>query len=94
MLLTGARHEQESQLAELLAGYTQFCDFDARELRLIEGLRALRMIHYAGWLALRWTDPAFPKYFPWFNSESYWLEHVGELEQQCLMMEEPPLRWL
>ncbi len=94
MLLTGSRHEQESQLAELLDGYTLFCDFDVRELVLIDGLRALRMIHYAGWLATRWTDPAFPKYFPWFNSESYWLQHVAELEQQCSLMDAPPLRWL
>ena len=94
MLLTGSRHEQESQLSELLDGYTMFCDFDARELRLIEGLRSLRMIHYAGWLAMRWNDPAFPKYFPWFNTESYWQQHVAELEQQCRLMDEPPLRWL
>lgn len=94
MLLTGSRHEQESQLSELLDGYTMFCDFDARELRLIEGLRSLRMIHYAGWLAMRWTDPAFPKYFPWFNTDSYWQQHVAELEQQCRLMDEPPLRWL
>jgi Ser/Thr protein kinase RdoA (MazF antagonist) len=94
MLLTGSRHEQESQLSELLDGYTMFCDFDARELRLIEGLRSLRMIHYAGWLAMRWNDPAFPKYFPWFNTDSYWQQHVAELEQQCRLMDEPPLRWL
>lgn len=94
MLLTGTRHEQESQLSELLAGYTEFCDFDRRELVLIEGLRTLRMIHYAGWLAVRWSDPAFPKYFPWFNTDAYWLQHVSELEQQCLLMDEAPLRWL
>lgn len=94
MLLTGTRHEQESQLSELLDGYTLFCDFDVRELRLIDGLRSLRMIHYAGWLAMRWIDPAFPKYFPWFNSNGYWQQHVAELEQQCRLMDEPPLRWL
>ena len=50
MLLTGTRHEQEIQLAELLDGYALFCEFDSRELVLIEALRALRMVHYAGWL--------------------------------------------
>jgi Ser/Thr protein kinase RdoA (MazF antagonist) len=94
MLLTGTRHEQEMQLAELLDGYTMFCEFDSRELMLIEALRALRMVHYAGWLASRWTDPAFLRYFPWFNTDDYWQEHVADLEAQNQLLDEPPLRWL
>lgn len=94
MLLSGSRHEQELQLAELLDGYRMFCDFDTRELALVEALRSLRMIHYAGWLANRWSDPAFPRYFPWFNTESYWQQHVAELEEQGVLLEEPPLRQL
>ena len=34
---------------------------------LFEGLRTLRLIHYAAWLARRWHDPAFPRAFPWFD---------------------------
>lgn len=94
MLLSGSRHEQELQLAELLDGYETFCDFDTRELALVEPLRALRMAHYAGWLAQRWEDPAFPRAFPWFNTDAYWTEHVGELEQQAALLAEPPLRRL
>lgn len=92
MLLTGTPQEQAPQLAELLDGYTQFCDFDNRELSVIEALRSLRMVHYAGWLASRWSDPAFPRYFPWFNSERYWQQHISELEEQSLRMAAPPLR--
>lgn len=92
MLLTGSRHEQELQISEVLDGYQSFCDFDRRELGLIEALRSLRMIHYAGWLALRWDDPAFPAAFPWFDTPAYWQEHVGELEMQVERMGEPPLR--
>lgn len=50
MLLTGTRHEQEIQLAEPLDGYAMFCEFDSRDLVLIDALCALRMVHYAGWL--------------------------------------------
>ncbi len=92
MLLSGSRPEQELQLAELLDGYEMFCDFDRRELALIETLRSLRMVHYAGWLASRWTDPAFPRFFPWFNTEHYWREHIAELEEQLVLLAEPPLR--
>jgi len=94
MLLCGNQREQERQLAELLEGYNTFFDFDSRQLALIEALRSLRMIHYAGWLAARWTDPAFPRYFPWFNTGSYWQAHIGELEEQSRRMDEEPLRLL
>lgn len=94
MLLCGSRHEQASQLAELLEGYETFSHFDNRELAFIEPLRALRMVHYAGWLAVRWHDPAFPMHFPWFNTENYWLQHVAELEEQSRLLDEPALRRL
>jgi Ser/Thr protein kinase RdoA (MazF antagonist) len=92
MLLCGPRIEQERQLGVLLEGYQTFCDFDSRQLQLIEGLRSLRMVQYAGWLAARWDDPAFPRYFPWFNTPAYWQEHVAELQEQCLRLDEEPLR--
>jgi Ser/Thr protein kinase RdoA (MazF antagonist) len=94
MLLAGARHEQELQLGELLDGYEMFCEFDTRELALVEALRTLRMVHYAGWLARRWDDPAFPRHFPWFNTAQYWETHVAELEEQRVLLAEPPLRRL
>lgn len=94
MLLSGERHEQELQLAELLDGYQTFCDFEPHELSLIEALRALRMVHYAGWLAGRWGDPAFPAAFPWFGTPAWWQEHVACLEAQVERMDEPPLRLL
>jgi Ser/Thr protein kinase RdoA (MazF antagonist) len=79
------------QLADVLRGYREFHDFDRRELRLIEALRTLRMIHYAGWLAVRWGDPAFPASFPWFNTQRYWQDQVLALREQCAVMDEPPL---
>jgi Ser/Thr protein kinase RdoA (MazF antagonist) len=46
--------------------------FDDQSLRLIEPLRALRMIHFAAWIAKRWSDPAFPRAFPHFNTPESW----------------------
>lgn len=94
MLLAGSRHERELQLGELLDGYETFCSFDNRELAFIEPLRALRMVHYAGWLAARWHDPAFPMHFPWFNTDGYWQQHVAELEEQRRLLDEGILRRL
>ena len=91
MLLSGDRHDQTRQLADVLAGYEDFKAFDTRELHLVEALRTLRLIHYAGWLARRWDDPAFPAAFPWFNTARYWQDRVLELREQIALMDEPPL---
>ena len=91
MLLSGERAEMESQLTDVLEGYTQFCDFDRRELQLIEPLRTLRMLHHAAWLARRWEDPAFPAAFPWFDGPRYWEELVLSLREQLSALQDPPL---
>ena len=92
MLLAGSRDERQGQMRDLLEGYDQFGEFDRVELALIEPLRALRMIHYAAWLARRWVDPAFPLAFPWFGAPRYWEEHVRQLAEQLEALDEPSLR--
>jgi Ser/Thr protein kinase RdoA (MazF antagonist) len=92
MLFSGERHERLQQLEELVEGYEEFNDFPLRELPLIETLRTLRIMHHAAWLAARWDDPAFPRYFPWFNSPRYWSDHVLALREQLSALDEEPLR--
>ncbi|WP_447594665.1 serine/threonine protein kinase [Aquipseudomonas campi] len=92
MMLAGERHERLSQLAELVDGYQEFHDFASRELPLIEGLRALRLMHYSAWLARRWDDPAFPMSFPWFGTERYWGEQILMLREQLAALDEEPLK--
>ena len=91
MMLSGERPRQLVQLAELIKGYREFCDFHPRELWLVEALRALRMLHYSAWLGSRWEDPTFPRTFPWFNTVNYWGEHILQLREQLAVLEEPPL---
>ena len=91
MLLSGDAETQAGQLARVLEGYEQFRDFDRRELPLIEPLRTLRLIHYSGWIARRFDDPAFPAAFPWFGTQRYWQDRILELREQVALMDEPPL---
>jgi Ser/Thr protein kinase RdoA (MazF antagonist) len=91
MLLSGERADMVRQMADILAGYEDFCDFDPRQLHLIEALRTLRLIHYSAWLARRWDDPAFPVAFPWFNTQRYWQDRILELREQIALMDEAPL---
>jgi Ser/Thr protein kinase RdoA (MazF antagonist) len=92
MLLAGERAEMTRALGDVLDGYEDFCEFDRRELHLVEALRTLRLIHYAAWLARRWDDPAFPVAFPWFNTQRYWQDRILELREQIALMDEPPLQ--
>jgi Ser/Thr protein kinase RdoA (MazF antagonist) len=91
MLLSGSAAEQQSQWRDLAEGYEQFGMLDFGELRLIEPLRSLRMLHHAAWLATRWRDPAFPRAFPWFGGVRYWEEHVNDLLAQVAAVDDPPL---
>ena len=91
MMLSGERSRQLEQLAQLIKGYSEFYDFRPSELRLIEALRALRMLHYSAWLGSRWEDPTFPRTFPWFNTVRYWGEHILQLREQLSALEDPPL---
>ena len=91
MLLSGERAEMAHQLGTVLDGYEYFCEFDRRELHLVEALRTLRLLHYSAWLARRWDDPAFPAAFPWFNTQRYWQDRILELREQVALMDEPPL---
>ncbi|WP_373389363.1 serine/threonine protein kinase [Pseudomonas alcaligenes] len=92
MMLAGDRQERLGQLSELVDGYNEFHDFEARELPLIEGLRALRLMHHSAWIARRWDDPAFPLAFPWFANEHYWGDQVLMLREQLAALDEEPLR--
>jgi Ser/Thr protein kinase RdoA (MazF antagonist) len=91
MLLSGDRYEQKSQIAELVEGYNEFNDFNPRELVLIEVLRTLRIIHHSAWIGRRWSDPAFPRAFPWFDSPRYWSDQILTLREQFSALDEPPL---
>lgn len=93
MFLSGDREYQTARLADVLEGYSHFCDINTAELLLVEALRTMRMVHHSGWLAQRWSDPAFPRAFPWFNTGQYWEEHILSLREQQAALQEPPLFW-
>ena len=75
-------------LVHLVEGYSQMKDLPRGSLRLVEILRALRMIHYATWIAKRYEDPAFQRAFPHFESPRYWDDLTADLEAQEARIEE------
>lgn len=65
----------------LLDAYRTMREFDSRELRLIEPLRALRYIHFSAWISRRWADPAFQRKFDDFGTKRYWQQQLADLEE-------------
>jgi Ser/Thr protein kinase RdoA (MazF antagonist) len=87
-LVTPGRDEWSHRQREwLLDGYTQMRDFDRSTLRLIEPLRALRMLHFHAWIHKRWQDPAFPRTFPHFGSMAYWQDALITMEEQMRLVQ-------
>jgi Ser/Thr protein kinase RdoA (MazF antagonist) len=82
LLAPGRDDEARAQRALVAEAYDSMRPFDMRTLRLVEPLRALRILRYAGWIAARWDDPAFQRTFPSFLEASYWQREIAVLEEQ------------
>ncbi|OEY65239.1 serine/threonine protein kinase [Marinobacter sp. X15-166B] len=91
LLLNGDEHAQGGQFAELLEGYEMFREFDRRERYLIEPLRCHRQLYHCAWLARRWDDPAFPRFFPWFGQPRFWSDQILALREQLAALQAPPI---
>jgi Ser/Thr protein kinase RdoA (MazF antagonist) len=80
MIIRGNDDEARRQRETLLSSYESMCDFAWETLSSIEALRAMRIIHFSGWIARRWSDPSFPKTFVNFGRSEYWQEEIVALE--------------
>jgi Ser/Thr protein kinase RdoA (MazF antagonist) len=92
MMLSGDRQQQFIQLDTLVEAYDEFHSFAPEQTRLIEPLRAMRMVHYMAWLSERWQDPAFPQAFPWFADGKYWEGQILALKEQMAALDEAPIK--
>jgi Ser/Thr protein kinase RdoA (MazF antagonist) len=82
LALPGRDDESRRRRDAFLTGYERFRAFDHASLRLVEPLRGLRLVRYAGWLARRWDDPAFRAGWPHFGTPEYWRDETETLEEQ------------
>lgn len=86
-LLVSGRDPEALELRQwMLEGYQTMFPFDRHQLALIEGLRAMKFLHYAAWLAKRRLDPAFQRLFPDVESVSFWRRELEELEAQAAFL--------
>jgi Ser/Thr protein kinase RdoA (MazF antagonist) len=81
LLVPGRDEDALRRRRRMIEAYALMRDFDRSQLRLVEPLRAMRVVHFSAWIARRWEDPAFPRVFPEFGSERYWYEELATLKE-------------
>lgn len=82
LMIPGIDDEAKKQRDWILDAYETLNHFDYSTLKLIEPLRALRMIHFSAWIGKRYSDPAFKRHFPQYETEHYWNEQIMDLTDQ------------
>jgi len=86
LLLPDAPRACRAEMACLLDAYEAFHPFDPRTLRLIEPLRAMRMLHYLAWCARQANDHAFPRSHPEWATRAFWQGEIADLERQLALI--------
>lgn len=88
LLLPGSCRDSGPELDALLNGYRLFMDFNESSLKLIEPLRAMRMMHYLSWCAAQSADRRFRELYPDWGSESFWRSELADFRVQLRRIEE------
>lgn len=82
LLLPGHANSARREIALVLEGYERFMEFDDRQLRLIEILRAMRIIYFLAWCSTQIDDFKFKSNFPDWGSDMFWQREISDLEHQ------------
>ena len=82
LLLPGGPEESRHALDVLLAAYEVFHPFERASLRLIEPLRAMRMMHFLSWCAVQSDDLGFRAQYPDWGSREFWIRETADFRIQ------------
>lgn len=88
LLLPDHANRSKREINLMLEGYEQFREFDDRSLRLIEPLRAMRIIYFLAWCSKQAGDYKFRSLYPDWGSELFWQNEVRDLIIQLQAIEE------
>jgi len=88
MLLPDRADRCRREINLILEGYETFQEFDDYSLRLIEPLRAMRMLYFLSWCARQVADAGFSRTFPDWGSDSFWRGQIADLTHQMAAIRE------
>jgi len=88
LLLPDRADKCRREMDLLLTGYEQFRDFEHSTFRLIEPLRAMRIIYFLAWCSRQTNDYKFRAMYPDWGSDGFWQKEVNDLARQLQVIEE------
>ena len=86
MLLPDHAHQARKELDLILQGYEQFRSFNRNALRMIEGLRLMRILYFLAWCSTQKEDYRFQTTFPNWGSDGFWQAEIKDLRYQLDMV--------
>jgi Ser/Thr protein kinase RdoA (MazF antagonist) len=86
LLLPEHLYKSRRELDLVLDGYTQLRDFEFETTRLIEPLRAMRIIYFLSWCSTQINDFKFQHNFPDWGNDAFWRREVIDLEHQLQLI--------
>lgn len=87
LLLPGCATDCVHELDLLLEGYRKFREIDDISWRMLESLRAMRMVYYLDWCARQKGDFMFERNYPDWGSVNFWRTELAALEEQLMLLE-------
>jgi Ser/Thr protein kinase RdoA (MazF antagonist) len=87
MLLPEHARDSRYQINLILEGYEDFREFDDFSLRLIEPLRAMRILYFLAWCSRQVHDPKFRHNFPNWGDDAFWQREIRDLTRQLEVIE-------
>jgi Ser/Thr protein kinase RdoA (MazF antagonist) len=93
LLLPDHADKARREMDLILQGYERFLEFDDRSLRLVEILRAMRIIYFLAWCSTQLDDFRFKTNFPEWGSDMFWQREIADLEHQYhVILNDPRLK--
>lgn len=88
MLLPEHANRARREVNLILDGYELFREFDDVSLRLIEPLRAMRILYFLDWCSRQYHDPKFRTNFADWGTDAFWAGEVSDLRRQVNVIRE------
>jgi len=86
LLLPEHLHKSRREFDLIIEGYTQLRDFELETIRLIEPLRAMRIIYFLSWCSTQMNDYKFQHNFPDWGNDAFWRREIADLEHQLQLI--------
>jgi len=88
LLLPDHAEKCRREMDLMLTGYERFRDFDDHTIRLIEPLRAMRIIYFLAWCSRQVNDFKFRSMHPEWGTDAFWQREINDLYHQLQIIKD------